>query len=246
MEIKLENIKYKKILNNLNINFKNKKINVLIGSNDIEKTAILELIASLIKPDEGNVATISKKQIGLSFKFPEEQFFNTTVLKEIKFNTKNSYDLNKFGLDEKILTQDPFTLSTGEMRKLSLLISMINNPKVLLLDNPTTNLDIESKKNIIEIIKELKNENITVIISTCDIEFAQKVSDILYVINKECITYGTKEEIFKNKKLLEENKIELPKTIEFSDYVYQNLKIKFPYRENVNDIIKDIYRYARN
>jgi len=95
-------------------------------------------------------------------------------------------------------------------------------------------------------IKKIKKEfNKPIIITSNDTESIHKVSDYIYVIDKEIIIEGNKYDVFKEKKLLNKHGIVIPKIMEFSSEVLDKKKIKMGYRDDINDLIKDIYRYAK-
>ena len=87
--------------------------------------------------------------------------------------------------------------------------------------------------------------NKTIIILSYNLDFLIEISDYLYVINEgQKIFEGTKQDVFKNDKILEKNGIRSTKTIEFSKLVEKEKGIKIGYRDNINDLIKDIYFYV--
>lgn len=274
MEIELKNINfvYKKInyqerevLKNINIKFKEGKISAIIGKSGSGKTTLLELINSLLIPTKGEVLINQvsnknvNKDIGMLFQFPEEQFFNKTVKQELEMTLiLNDYKLNQIekriievllmvGLDQTYLNKNPFKLSNGEKRKLALAEVLILNPKILLLDEPTIGLDSKSKNDMIKLLRLLKNRyNKTIIIATHDIEFIHKFVDYIYVLDKkEIIIEGDKYTVFKQEKKLNKIGIKVPYTISFSNKVLETKKIKIGYRDEINDLIKDIYRYVK-
>lgn len=274
MEIKLSNVcfsykkvnyKEKEILKDININFDEGKISAIIGKSGSGKTTLIELIDSLLVPTKGEIIVGNecnsnvKKNIGIVFQFPEEQFFNQTVRQELEIVLKlNDYRLKEkdkriveslvmVGLDETYLKLNPFTLSNGEKRKLALAQALILNPKVLLLDEPTIGLDSKSKNDVIKLLRILKNRyNKTIIIATHDINFIHKIVDYIYVLdNKKIILEGDKYTIFKQEKLLNKIGIKVPNTMAFSNKVLETKKIKIGYRDDINDLIKDIYRYVK-
>jgi len=283
MEIKFNNVDYsynkinyleKEVLKNINIEFLEGKINGIIGRSGCGKTTLIELVNNLLTPTKGLIKVgeyiiDSKKKfeninelrfdVSMVFQFPEEQFFNPTVKKELEIILKlfdykldqiekRIFDVLKMvGLNQEYLNYNPLKLSNGEKRKLAIASSLIINPKVLILDEPTIGLDSKSKNDLIKLIRILKNRyNKTIIIVTHDIDTLHKIADNIYVLNdKKIVLQGNKYEVFKNVKELRKYGITVPKIIEFSNKVLLKKNIKIGYRDDINDLIKDIYRYAK-
>lgn len=197
--------------------------------------------------------------VGLVFQFPEEQFFNMTVKDEIAFGMKyfkyKTTDMEKriidalkmVGLSENYLKRNPFTLSNGEKRKVAIASILVFNPKVIVLDEPTIGLDSASKKNLLQLIRKLKTRfNKTIILISHDIDLVHIISDYVYVLDKGIvIAEGDKYTVFRNSEVLNEHGIKIPKIIEFSNKVLEKKGIKIGYRDEINDLIKDIYRYVK-
>lgn len=267
MEIELKNVDFtyekinyekKEVLKNINMKFEAGKITSIIGKSGSGKTTLLELIDNIIVPTKGEIIIEDVNKIGFLFQFPEEQFFNQTVKKELEVILKLSdykKDINKriydvlemVNLNEDYLNKNPFNLSSGEKRKLALASVLILNPKIILLDEPTIGLDDKDKNEMIKLIRMLKNRyNKTIIIASHDMNFIHKITDYIYVLdNKKIIMEGDKYTIFKQEEKLNKIKIKVPNLISFSNKVLKTKKIKIGYRDDINDLIKDIYRYVK-
>lgn len=266
--------KNKTIIDNLNITIKNNMITSIIGPNGSGKTTLAKLISLLIKPNSGQIEfdniimtnQINKENlnklrpnIGLVYQNPEEQFFLDTVKKEIEFTLDNlNYktkdkqkriedSLKLVGLNNDILYRNPHTLSNGEQRRLSLAIALSFNPKILILDEPTLELDEASKKQLIKIIKMMKlRYKKTIIIFSKDTDFVHAISDYIYILNNsKVVLEGDKYEVFTNTKILKQNNLKKPNLIEFVDLVENKKNVKIGYRDDINDLMKDVYRYVR-
>lgn len=261
-------------LKNINLAIKENKINTIIGKSGSGKTTLIEIMNALLVPtkgeviidndiisQKGNIKNINslRKKVGLIFQFPEEQFFNLTVKKEIEFGLLNfkynpekidkhiSDALKMVGLNDSYLDRNPFKLSNGEQRKVAIASVLAYNPKVIVFDEPTVGLDYESKNNLIKLIRMLKNRyNKTIVIISHDIDFVHKISDNVILLNKgEIVAAGDKYTIFTDFDLLEKYDICMPKVIEFSYKVLKNKGVKMGYRDEINDLLKDIYRYVK-
>ncbi len=283
MDIKFNNVGFiynektpleKEVLKNLDLEIKKNKINAIIGKSGSGKTTIIEMINTLVRPTSGTILIDNNKvekdskldnvnllriNLGLIFEFPEEQFFNSTVQKEIEFGLKTfnykteqrdkrvSDSLKLVGLDPTYLDRNPYSLSNGEKRKVAIASILVFNPKVIIFDEPTIGLDSNSKNNLIRLIKLLKNKyDKTIIIVTQDVDFLHKLADYIFVLSdKKVILEGDKYQVFSEVDTLLSYGIGVPKIIEFSHKVLKEKNIKMGYRDEVNDLIKDIYRYAK-
>ncbi len=283
MEIKYEDVTYvynantplKKVaLKDINLVIEEGKVNAIIGTSGSGKTTLIELMNSLLVPTKGEVTVDEDKigpdgyikninalrrKVGIVFQFPEEQFFNLTVKKEVEFGLlsfnyrlkekeKRVVDaLKMVGLDESYLSRDPFKLSNGEQRKVAIASILVFNPKVIIFDEPTIGLDYDSKKNLIKLIRMLKTRyNKTIVIVSHDIDFVHGISDkVILLDNGKLILSGNKYDILANPECLKHYNIPMPKVVEFSYKVLKSKGIKMGYRDDINDLLKDIYRYVR-
>ena len=262
----------KMALGDINTTFKEGKITSIMGKSGSGKTTLIELINALILPTKGNIEVgsrvISKTRkikninnlrykIVLVFQMPEEQFFCSTVKEEIEFGMKYfnksvksiekhiSDALLMMGLDDSYLNRNPFTLSSGEMRKVAIASILAFNPKVIILDEPTIGLDNKSKENLIKIIKLLKNRyHKTIIVVSNDADLLLKISDHIILLDKgKLVLEGNKYDFFKQD--ITKYGLKRPKIIEFEQLVLEKKGIKIGYRDDINDLMKDVYRYVK-
>lgn len=259
MEIKLTNVTFsyekvnykpKEIFNKLSIKF-NEGINCIIGDNGSGKTTLLDIINGDLKHKSGKVIK-STDRIGYVREIP--LFVNDTVRQELvysllehehKMSEKRLYDaLIMVGLDINLMDSRISKLTLSQKRLLDLACSLIYNPKILLIDNLTQDLNYIDKKNIIKLVKMLKNRyNKLIIIASNDLEFVHKVADKICVLyDKKLVLEGSKYEVFQNEKLLNQYSLSVPSIIKFENLVLKKKGIKLGYRDEINDLIKDIFR----
>lgn len=220
--IELTNIvkkyKDKMVVNNINLNIKEGELFSLLGTNGAGKTTTIKMISTLIKQNSGTIKVLGydtikdykiiRKKINVS---PQETAvaMNLTVYENLDFmanvyqieNKKDKIDnlIKTFKLEE-VLKQKAKTLSGGYMRKLSIAISLINDPKILFLDEPTLGLDVLSRKELWNTINTLKGK-ITIILTTHYMEEAESLSDRVAIMNKgNIIEIGTPKEIISKTK----------------------------------------------
>lgn len=267
MAIKFIDVIYKDIFDKLNLEIKSNQIISLVGKNGSGKTSFLNLIYGLdldfsgkITIDRKNVHnkiknqdldTIRKKQFYLIQEF-ENQLFNINTLEDIKYvvpdykNDELDELLKTFNLNKDILKKPFFELSLGEQKKLLLIIMVLKDCKIVLLDDPTRNLDQKSIDNLIKLLKKEKRNNKIIIISSQDSDFLLSITDtILMIEHKNILEIENKYNFFENKELLNKCNLVMPKVLLFKEVVLNKKNIKLMNRDNINDLIKDIYRSAK-
>lgn len=201
--IKVENLsfKYRKkdVIENMNLILKNGEFVSLIGPNGSGKTTLGKLITGILKSNSGNIyldgenikdlklANIGRK-IGYLFQNPSRQIFATNVYDELVFSMKFNKVYEKIILEKAQKTLEDFdledikyskchTLSQGEKQRLALGTLLLNNPKYLILDEPTTGLDKKRKEKLSEILQSINDRGFGILMISHDIEFVKKHSD---------------------------------------------------------------------
>lgn len=267
MAIKFNEIKYKNIFNELNLDIKNNQILSLVGKNSSGKTSFFNLIYCLhldfsgkITIDRKNIDNktknkeidiIRKKQFYLTQEF-YAQLFSINILEDIKYAVPNykiaelEELLKYFNLNNDILKKTFNELSLGERKKILLIIMFLKDSKILLLDDPTSNLDQKTIDNLIKLLKKEKRKNKIIIISSQDSDFLLNITDTILMIENNNITkIDDKYSFFENRELLNKCSLAMPNILLFREVVLNKKNIKLMNRDNINDLIKDIYRSAK-
>ena len=211
----IKKYKDKKAVNELNLKIKQGELFALLGTNGAGKTTTIKMLSGLILPTSGDII-IEKEDVKKDiFQIkeilnvsPQETAIapNLTVKENLEFmagvyqitdREKTIKDLiKKFRLEE-VINKKAKTLSGGWQRKLSIALSLINNPKILFLDEPTLGLDVIARKELWQVINELKGK-ITIILTTHYMEEAESLSDRIGIMVKgSLIDVGTAEELIK-------------------------------------------------
>lgn len=261
MEIKFTDVDYKlnekQLLKKVNICFKNNTITSVIGNdNDL----IIKMLNGKIKPTSGDITTGKEKFKNFDKNIGSISLSNTNAfVKEVissnlekynyKLNQKEKHikdSLKMVGLSDDYLDLKMGTLSSGEKKRVFVASILAYNPDVIVFDSDILNLDSSGKNNLIKIIRILKNRfHKTIIIISNDMNLVHKISDYIYVLNKgKIVKSGTKYEIFTDEELLNKCHIYIPDVIKFSMEVLNKKKIKMGYRDEINDLLKDIYRHT--
>lgn len=200
----------KVVLNNLNLEIPSNKITVLVGKNGSGKSTLIRLICGLLKMDSGLIEISQNSSIGILLGGDVNLYGNLNGHETLRFFaqlhnlsasqlTKTIDKLNdvldfKHFLDKKV-----FSLSRGMRQKLALTISIIHNPNILLLDEPSTGLDIESSNDVINFLKYLKTEHKTIFIATHNIfEISDLSDDIAFLANGKITQKVSTNDFFLN------------------------------------------------
>ena len=205
--------KDKVAVNNLNLQIKDGELFALLGVNGAGKTTTIKMLSGLILPTKGEIHILKMPMPKEALKIkeflnisPQETAIapNLTVKENLEFmagiykiknQDKKIKELIKlFKLDE-VLKKKAKTLSGGWQRKVSIAISLINEPKILFLDEPTLGLDVIARKELWKIIENLKGK-ITIILTTHYMEEAESLSDRIGIMaNGNLVSVGTSKEL---------------------------------------------------
>jgi ABC-2 type transport system ATP-binding protein len=170
----------------------------LLGPNGAGKTSTIEILEGLRTPDGGKLSVCGydprthadelKHEIGAALQstsLPDKIRVAEAIRLFASFykRRRNVDDLLKrFGLEEK---RNAFysQLSGGQKQRLAIAMALVNDPKVLFLDEPTAGLDPQVRREIYDVIDELKNEKKTIVLTTHYIEEAEKLCDRVAIVD---------------------------------------------------------------
>ena len=210
--------KEKVAVDEINLQIKKGELFALLGTNGAGKTTTIKMLSGLILPTSGDIEIENMDMKKDIFKIkeilnvsPQETAIapNLTVKENLEFmagvyqisNKEKKIDelIKQFKLEE-ILNKRTKTLSGGWQRRLSIAISLINNPKILFLDESTLGLDVIARKELWKVINELKGK-ITIILTTHYMEEAESLSDRIGIMaNGKLVDVGTSEDLIKKTK----------------------------------------------
>lgn len=183
-----------KVIDNLNLQIDDGEITALVGKNGAGKSTLIRIISGLYKQDSGTVAINSGAKIGVLLGgdvslyknltgYEILQFFGRLHHLDIRTIEKRINELNEILHFEDFIGKYAYTFSRGMKQKVALAISIIHDPDILLLDEPSTGLDIEAADDVINFIKYLKNQNKTILIATHNLFEISDLSDSIAFIN---------------------------------------------------------------
>lgn len=202
----------------------------LLGPNGAGKSTLIEHLNGIIMAQEGRVliedvviaqdtlATV-RERVGIVFQDPDNMLFMTSIQQDVAFGPLN------MGLDEAAVnqrTQEALAavhlteksekpgmhLSFGQKKRAALATVLSMRPRVLVLDEPTSNLDPRAKRNMSELLRGL---DITLLIATHDMELAWNMCDTAIVLDEgRVVCMGDAHEIMSNEELMLEHGLEVP------------------------------------
>lgn len=196
----------------------------IIGPNGAGKTTLLLLLAGILKGEgkiriyglewnsKNNIAL--RKKIGFVPQDPNDQLFFPTLLDDVAFGPLN-LGLPKEEVERRVKEaleivglsgyegRAPYHLSFGEKKRASLATVLSMHPQILFLDEPTSNLDPRSRRNLIKLFSELKA---TLIIATHDLDMVDRLCSRALILNEgRIVREGEVKDILSDERLLEEN-----------------------------------------
>lgn len=204
------------IFDNANIHIPKDKITVLVGANGVGKTTLLKLISGVIKPQSGLIENYAKELFYLPQRIKYPQGITLQEYIESSFYKQNwKWFLSKeerqkvcevielLELEDKRETLID-NLSSGELQKANIALGLVSGADVLLLDEPTSNMDLINQIKTLDIIKKLTKQGITCIIVLHDINLSASYGDYFIGMTKSRKIISAEKKDFINAEVLNE------------------------------------------
>lgn len=180
----------KTVIDHLNLEVEEGKLLAYIGTNGAGKSITMKMLTGLLKPTSGEIELAADLKIGMVF---QESVLDEelSVLDNLKSRQALYRKQDKAWLEKLIrltglqdfLNQTYGTLSGGQRRRVDIIRALLNKPNLLFLDEPTTGLDIQTRRAIWEILRRLQcEENLTIFLTTHYLEEAEN-ADMTYIID---------------------------------------------------------------
>lgn len=207
---------YKKlqVLKGVDLEVEQGTIFALLGSNGAGKTTLVKILSTLLKPDGGNAFVNEfdvvqngdsvRKSISLTGQFAavdevltgRENLILIAKFRHLQHPRQTAEELlQRFGLMEAA-DRKASTYSGGMRRRLDIAMSLIGEPQLIFLDEPTTGLDPEARKEVWKIVKELADRGTTVFLTTQYLEEAEQLADHIAILHEgRIIANGTLQEL---------------------------------------------------
>ncbi|KXB59002.1 energy-coupling factor transporter ATPase [Gemelliphila asaccharolytica] len=268
--LKFKNISFtypntaKKVLDNISFEVKQGEWITILGNNGSGKTTIIKLISAQYEKSEGEIFLDNKEytlenldyirsKVAIVFQNPDNQFVGSTVEEDIAFGLENK-NIDPIKMDEiisKVLEvvdmknfrkKEPKDLSGGQKQRVAIASSLALNPKILILDEATSMLDPIARKRILKYIKKVNEDhNVTIISITHDMNELIYSDSIMIIKDGKIIKKSTKDEIFKNRELLNKYNLELPFLQRLKEDLNRYLKKEiFKLEDDIKDVVNKL------
>lgn len=224
-----------KALNGVSISLDEGQKIALVGPNGAGKSTLMLMLNGILRPSAGAVlfhgrtfqydsASLReiRRKVGMVFQNSDDQLFAPTVFQDVAFGPVNlgfhedkvklyaDYALQYVGLSG-YERRPPHHLSGGEKKRVAIAGILAMEPEVLILDEPTSNLDPASSEEIMEMLDELNVGGKTIIISTHDVDLAYRWADeVILMEDGGVLLRGTGQEVFGDAELIKRARLKLP------------------------------------
>lgn len=273
VRIKNENnevIEEKKILDDLNIEVEPGDFIAILGHNGSGKSTFAKHLNALLLPDEGNIYIDGddtksveelwkiREKCGMVFQNPDNQIVGVTVEEDVGFGPENLgvktekiWDRIKDSLTKvdmyKYRKKSPNHLSGGQKQRVAIASSLAMKPKCIVLDEPTAMLDPQGRKEVMDIIKSLnENENITVILITHHMNEAIMAKKVVVIDDGKIALQGTPREVFSNVEQIKKLKLDMPQIMELSYELYKCGKFGRYDILTIDEFVKEIEKLSNS
>jgi|Deesub1362A_J573_1020465.scaffolds.fasta_scaffold00222_59 cobalt/nickel transport system ATP-binding protein len=223
---------------------KGKKV-IIAGHNGAGKTTLMLHFNGMLKPSAGQVFFNGKplsydrqslrwvrQAVGLVFQNPDDQILAPTVRQDVAFGPLN-LGLSEEEVEERVRNallavglehladRPPHQLSFGQKKRVAIAGILAMDPEVIILDEPTANLDPRSADELLDLLNELQYEGKTIVVSTHDVEIAYEWGDEVWVMHEgEILGNGLPEDVFGDTRLLKHAGLKPPKVLQ----IYKELR----------------------
>ena len=224
----------KPVVDNVSLSIKKGSYVSLLGHNGSGKSTLAKLMIGLLPADDGTVVisglelndkniTAIRNKAAIVFQNPDNQFIGITVEDDIAFSLENRNvnreEMGRLVLEyakkvgmEEYLNKEPGYLSGGQKQRVAIADALVINPEILILDEATSMLDPRGKRDILNLIREMKKENpdLTVISITHDVEEAYLSDEIILLEKGKVVEQATPLNLFSNLELVKKYNLDIP------------------------------------
>lgn len=265
--IEVNNLKFRynsqdRAVNDISFKIEKGEFVCVLGHNGSGKSTLAKLLVGLLKASSGTILidgiemnedTIDsiRKRIGIVFQNPDNQFVGVTVKDDIAFGLENRQIPRKDMLElidyyskvvkmNEFLDRNPEELSGGEKQRVALAGVLACDPDIIIFDEATSMLDPKGVNEVIDVIKDLKNKR-TIISITHNLKETLMCDRILVMNEGKIVLNGTPKEVFRERKILKEAKLDILESMKLLDKLeLTNIKNK----KQIEDLLWE-YTYQK-
>lgn len=223
-------------LNNVSMTIGRGEFLAVIGHTGSGKSTLIQQMNGLLQPTQGNIyyegkdiyekgynRSYLREKIGLVFQYPEYQLFAETVLEDVCFGPKNLglpllevqrrafQAIEAVGLTDAVYDMSPFELSGGQKRRAAIAGVLAMQPDYLILDEPVAGLDPQGRKELLEMLKMLNEQGMTIILVSHNMEDVAEYAKRIVVMDHGTIAMdGSVSEVFQQTEYLQELGLDIP------------------------------------
>lgn len=199
----------KSVLQDISFDVGRGEITTIIGPNGSGKTSLIKILAGILKPSSGSVKYLLCTK--MSYMPQSINIDKTFPLNGYDFITTSNYKIDKQRFEKlievtgihKLLREQIFQISGGELQKLLLVKALVVKPDVMILDEPVSAMDIHSREKFYEIIKEESTESgCTIIMTSHDVHVVMSKTNKVICLNHRICCEGTPDNIVNNEKFI--------------------------------------------
>jgi cobalt/nickel transport system ATP-binding protein len=224
-------------LDDVSLSFERGARIALLGTNGSGKTTLLHHLNGILKPTSGTIYYEDeplqydsksllelRKRVGFVFQDPNDQLFAPTVKQDVAFGPLNlripaeqvkkivEEALKTVGMDE-FANKPPHFLSLGQKKRVALAGVLAMQPEVIIMDEPTSNLDPRATSEILHLLLHLNKEaGITLLLATHDVDMVPLFAKKLYILSKgKLASYGSPKELFSDTEMIRNVNLRSPR-----------------------------------
>lgn len=159
---------------------------------------------------------------------------------------KKESSLKIVGLSPEYLEREYYSLSSSEKFQVSLAISLLSNPSILILDNPFIYIDLHQEKELIKLLQRLKEQYkkmIVIVDDNCN-KLYKYTNKMIFIKNNHTVLEGDTAESYTRVDFLKRHSFSIPDLVEMTYKAKKSKGVKIIYHKDIRDLIKDIYKHV--
>lgn len=235
-------------LKDISFSVKKGEFVALMGENGAGKTTLCQLLTGIIPKSQGgkllgkvviagmntveHELSILSQKTGIVLDDPETQLFTTKVLSEVAFGAEN-IEMPKEEIKERIAwalrivrlegyeNRAPTALSGGQKQRVAIATALVTKPDLLILDEPTSQLDPIGTTEVFSVVRELKEKyGMTIVLASHKSEEIVEFADKVAVLHQgQLLAYGTPQDVLRDQEIVKKAWLRLPQVTEFAHYM---------------------------